>query len=113
MELIVLIVHIILAISLVGIIMIQKSEGGMGAIGGGGGGGSHNLMSGRAAANFLTKMTTLLAIGFMVTSVMLAVIANEASTSKSVIQKIEAEAEKDAAPATDKPAQAPQVPLEE
>ena len=63
MENIVLTIHLILALSLVGIVLLQRSEGG--GLGLGGGGGSDGIMSGRGAATALTKITWVLAIAFM------------------------------------------------
>ena len=54
---VILVIHLILAIALVGIVLLQRSEGGalgMGG-GGGGGGGMGGFMSGRAAADLLTR----------------------------------------------------------
>ncbi len=47
-----LVLHLMIAAALVGVVLIQRSEGGALGIGGGGGGG---FMSGRGAANFLTR----------------------------------------------------------
>ena len=57
METIVLVIHLILAIALVGVVLLQRSEGGGLGIGGGGGG----LMSVRGTANLLTRATGVLA----------------------------------------------------
>ena len=65
MENIVLTIHLILALALVGIVLLQRSEGG--GLGLGGGGGGDGIMSGRGAATALTKITWVLAIGFIIT----------------------------------------------
>ena len=83
---IILVIHLILAVSLVGVILLQRSEGGALGIGGGGGGGG--LMSGRAAGNLLTKTTGILATGFFVTSLSLALLANARSTGASPFEKL-------------------------
>ncbi len=54
MENVVLVIHLILALSLIGVVLLQRSEGGGLGIGGGGGGG---LMSARGAATALSKIT--------------------------------------------------------
>ena len=72
MSTILLVIHILLAIALVGVILIQRNEGGMGGLGGGGGGG---MMTGRSAANLLTRSTAIIAALFMVNSVLLAIVA--------------------------------------
>ncbi len=82
METILLVIHLILAIALVGVVLLQRSEGGGLGIGGGGGG----LMSVRGTANLLTRVTGVLAAGFMVTSLVLAIIAGHRSEPKSILQ---------------------------
>jgi len=64
MENVVLTIHLLLALSLIGVVLLQRSEGGGLGMGGGGGGGA---MSGRAAATALGKMTWILAAAFIVT----------------------------------------------
>ena len=74
MELIILIIHLFLAIALVGVILLQKSEGG--ALGIGGGGGMGGFLTARGAANLLTRTTAILATLFIITSLSLAIIAS-------------------------------------
>jgi preprotein translocase subunit SecG len=74
MELIVLIIHLFLAIALVGVILLQKSEGG--ALGIGGGGGMGGFLTARGAANLLTRTTAILATLFIITSLVLALMAS-------------------------------------
>jgi preprotein translocase subunit SecG len=75
MMIVILVVHVLLAISLIGVVLIQKSEGvGLG-LGGGGGGGMSGFMTGRSTANLLTRTTAILAGCFMVTSIVLAIMA--------------------------------------
>ena len=62
------IVHILIALSLIGVVLLQKSEGG--ALGMGGGGMS-GFMTGRTTANLLTRTTAILAAAFFVTSILL------------------------------------------
>jgi preprotein translocase subunit SecG len=69
---VVLAVHVIIAIFLVGLILTQKNEGGMGGLGGGASGGMAGFLSGRAQSNLLTKATKWLAVGFFCTSLFLA-----------------------------------------
>ena len=73
-----LVVHTLIALALVGVILLQRSEGGGLGIGGGTGGG---LMTARGAANLLTRSTTILATLFIVSSIVLAILA--ASTNKA------------------------------
>lgn len=72
---VILVIHLIIAIALVGTILLQRSEGGALGIGGGGGGGG-GLMTGRAAGNLLTRTTAILAACFFATSMLLAVMAD-------------------------------------
>jgi preprotein translocase subunit SecG len=85
MENVVLIVHLILALALIGAVLLQRSEGGGLGLGGGGGGG---LVSSRAAATALGKVTWLIAIAFIVTSLSLTIIAAQKSSGSSVLDQI-------------------------
>src|SRR5437868_15231831 len=76
------IVHILIAVSLVGMVLLQKSEGG--ALGMGGGGMS-GFMSGRSTANLLTRTTAILAAAFFVTSIALALLASAQRTPHSIV----------------------------
>lgn len=71
MATVVLIIHLVLAIFLIGVVLLQRSEGGALGIGGGGGG----LVSARGAATALSKLTWALAIGFICTSITLTILA--------------------------------------
>ncbi|MEO3430084.1 preprotein translocase subunit SecG [Pelagibius sp. CAU 1746] len=72
-----LVVHILLALALIGVVLLQRSEGGGLGIGGGGGGGGGmgGFLTGRGTANLLTRTTAILAAGFMATSVLLTILA--------------------------------------
>lgn len=83
MQVILLIVHLVIAISLVGVILLQRSEGGALGIGGGGGG----MMSARGAANLLTRVTTGLAVAFLATSMTLAILASNRDTDQSILDE--------------------------
>jgi preprotein translocase subunit SecG len=72
MTTVVLVVHLMIAAALIGVILLQKSEGG--ALGMGGGGMS-GFMTGRSTANLLTRTTAILAAAFFVTSLTLAYLA--------------------------------------
>ncbi|WP_227267402.1 preprotein translocase subunit SecG [Roseobacter weihaiensis] len=85
MENVVLIIHLILALSLIAVVLLQRSEGGGLGMGGGGGGGA---MTGRAAATALGKLTWLLAIAFICTSMTLTIFAAENASGSSVIDRL-------------------------
>lgn len=84
---IILVIHLLIAIALVGVILLQRSEGGALGIGGSGGSGG-GLMSGRAAGNLLTRTTAILATSFFVTSLGLAIIANNRSSGGSPFDSV-------------------------
>ena len=85
MENVVLVIHLILALSLIGIVLIQRSEGGGLGIGGGGGGAGR---SGRPASTPMAKVTWFFAIGFVITSISLTIIAAQDANSNSVIDRL-------------------------
>ncbi|MDP2739157.1 MAG: preprotein translocase subunit SecG [Pseudorhodobacter sp.] len=85
MENVILTIHLILALLLIGVVLLQRSEGGGLGMGSGGGGGA---MSGRAAASALTRLTWIFAIAFIITSVALTLLAAKNSTGSSVIDQI-------------------------
>jgi len=88
MEQILLVIHVMIAIAMVITVLLQRSEGGALGIGGGGGGGAGGgLMTGRGAANLLTRSTAILATGFFVTSILLAVMAGAGKAPTSVIDQ--------------------------
>jgi len=72
MQTVLLVIHLMLAIALIGTVLLQKSEGG--ALGMGGGGMS-GFMTGRSTANLLTRTTAIIAGLFFLTSVLLVVLA--------------------------------------
>lgn len=80
-----LVVQIIIAVALVGVILIQRNSGD-GLSGLGGGGGANSLLSGRASANILTRITAILAAAFMINSLAMATII---SRSAGVVDGIE------------------------
>ena len=81
MQNIVLIIHLILSLSLIGIVLMQRSEGGGLGIGGGGGN------SGRPPAGPLAKVTWVLAAGFIITSISLVIISARDAGSDSVLER--------------------------
>ncbi|HEY2030821.1 MAG TPA: preprotein translocase subunit SecG [Myxococcales bacterium] len=78
-------VHVIVSVFLIFVILLQPAKSdGMGAVGGGGGGGnSSSVFGGRGSVTFLSKVTTVCAVIFMVTSLTL---AWRSSHSSSVLQ---------------------------
>jgi preprotein translocase subunit SecG len=84
MIILLLAIHIMVAVALIGVVLLQKSEGG--ALGMGGGGMS-GFMTGRSTANLLTRATAILAAAFMTTSVLLVVLHNRARAPVSIIDQ--------------------------
>lgn len=102
-----LVVHALIALALVTVILLQRSEGGGLGIGGGTGGG---MVSVRGAANLLTRATTVLAVMFIGTSILLAVLAAGTSKPRAVDTSLAAEGAPIAAPLDDAPPAAPVLP---
>ena len=87
MENFILILNIVLAILLIGVILLQRSEGGALGLGIS----QDNFISSRSAGSFLTKTTAILAALFIITSISLTIISKEEFSSKSVLEKVEEE----------------------
>ena len=98
MQTVLLVIHLLIAVGLVGAILIQRSEGGALGMGGGGGSGG-GFMTGRAAADLLTRTTAILATGFFLTSLALAILASQKGESKSILDQAPAPATQPAQPA--------------
>lgn len=72
--------HVIICVLLVITVLLQFGKGAeMGAIMGGGGGASQAVFSSSAKGNFMTKLTSILAIGFMVNSIVLTTMKSRAA----------------------------------
>jgi len=84
MENVVLVIHLILALSLIGTVLMQRSEGGGLGIGGGGGGAGAS----RPATSPVAKFTWILAIGFICTSIALTIIAAQNAAGSSVADSL-------------------------
>jgi preprotein translocase subunit SecG len=87
-----LIVHIVLAVLMIGLVLLQKSEGGALGMGGGPGG----FMSTRGTANLLTRTTAILAALFFASTLGLAVIFKGGQAPKSLLDNLKAEPTKEA-----------------
>jgi preprotein translocase subunit SecG len=114
-----IVVQAIIAAALVGVILMQRSEGG-----GLGGGSPAGLMSARGAADFLTRTTAILATGFVVLSITLAFVAARQGGPTQInetLEKTSPAAKTDVVPGTTAPAadkaapaadKGPEVPLD-
>ena len=79
-----LVVHLFIAITLVAVVLLQRSEGGGLGIGGGTMGG---LMTTRGSANLLTRVTAVLAACFMATSILLAILSGSTQPKRSIMDQ--------------------------
>jgi preprotein translocase subunit SecG len=115
MTTVLLVIHILLALALIGVVLLQRSEGGglgIGGGGGGGGGGMGGFLTGRGTANLLTRTTAILAAGFMVTSITLTLLAG-GGEPRSIIDRLPGEASSPEAPAPEPAAPSePSVPTQ-
>ncbi len=84
-----LVIHIFLALGLTVTVLLQRSEGGALGIGGGQGGG---MMTGRAQASMLTRITAVLATLFMVNCLVLAILAGATKQPRSIFDAMPATA---------------------
>ena len=89
MENIILFLNVILAIILVLIILLQKSEGGALGLGSS----QDSFISSRSTGSFLTKATAIVATLFIITSISLTIMSKDEFSSTSVLEKIEEENE--------------------
>ena len=85
MENLILVLNIILAIILVIVILLQKSEGGALGIGAS----QESFITSRSAGNILTKITAIIATLFIITSISLTIMAQKEISSTSVLEKVE------------------------
>ena len=87
MENFILVLNIILAVLLIAIILLQRSEGGALGLGVS----QDNFISSRSASSFLTKTTAIIATLFIMTSISLTIISKQEISSTSVLEKVEEE----------------------
>ncbi len=86
---VILTIHTLIVLGLIVVVLLQRSDGGALGLGGGGGGG---FMSGRGAANALTRTTSILAALFFATSLGLAIYAGAGEDEDAVIEGLTGEA---------------------
>src|SRR5579871_4404717 len=82
MQSVLIVIHILIVIALVGVVLLQRSEGG--ALGTGG---SSNFMTGRGQANALSRATAILGALFFVLSLLMSIIAGWSRAPHSILQK--------------------------
>ena len=92
---ILLVVHVVIAVLLIAVILLQKNSAD--ALAGLGGGNNMGVVSARGAANFMTRMTVILAIAFMGNSLVLANLSNKSAVhkdEKGLAEKLQEDAKK-------------------
>src|SRR5215213_889036 len=87
MQTVLIIVRLIIVLALIGVVLLQRSEGGGMGLGGSGGGGVSGFMTGRGQANALTRATAVLAGLFFVTSIALGVMAHRGRAPSSIFDR--------------------------
>ena len=85
MQHVIIVIHLMLVLALIGVVLLQRSEGGGLGIGGGGGGGGGGFMSSRGTANVLTRATAILAGLFFCTSLILSILAGYSRKPASIL----------------------------
>jgi len=85
MQTVLIVIHLMIVLALVGVVLIQRSEGGGLGIGGGSG-----FMSARGTANALTRTTAILATLFFITSLGLGILARYESKPTDILDRIPA-----------------------
>lgn len=93
METLLIVIHLLIVIALVGVVLMQRSEGGGLGIGGGSG-----FMTARGAANALTRTTAILAAAFFATSLALALLSRYGERPIDILDRLPAQ--QGGAPAT-------------
>jgi len=83
MQTVLIVIHLMIVLALVGVVLIQRSEGGGLGIGGGSG-----FMSARGAANALTRTTAILAAAFFITSLALGILARYGDSPTDILDRI-------------------------
>lgn len=84
MQTVLIVIHLMVVLALIGVVLIQRSEGGGLGIGGGGGGG---FFTARGTANVLTRATAILAALFFITSLSLTVLAGWGRTPPALLNQ--------------------------
>jgi len=82
LQTVIIVIHLVIVLALICVVLLQRSEGGLGL---GGGGGVSGFMTGRGQKNALTRTTAILAAGFFATSLLLTILAGHGSAPKSIL----------------------------
>ncbi len=82
MQTVVIVIHLMIVLAMIGLVLLQKSEGGGLGMGGSGGGG---FLSSRGTSNVLTRSTAILAATFFATSLFLSILASLDRKPRSIL----------------------------
>lgn len=85
MESVILVIHLIVALSIIAVVLVQPAESG-GFLGNSGS--MSNMMAPRRSGDVLTRMTTILVGIFFLTSLSLAIIAERRGAEKSILDVV-------------------------
>ncbi|MEZ6000678.1 preprotein translocase subunit SecG [Hyphomonas sp.] len=110
MQNVILVIHILACLVMIGLVLVQKSEGGGLGIGGGGGG-TNSLLSGRGAAGAVVRSTIIFGAIFFITSLALTTLANREGDNRSDIERVLAPEDSAPAPGTPTDLFDPSAPL--
>lgn len=88
MQTVIIVIHLMVVLALVGVVLLQRSEGGGLGIGGGSG-----FMTARGAANALTRTTAILAVAFFATSLALSIIARYSARPTDILDRVPGQTE--------------------
>ncbi|WP_223479342.1 preprotein translocase subunit SecG [Oricola indica] len=92
MQTVLIVIHLMIVVALVGVVLLQRSEGGALGMGGGGNGG---FMSARGAADTLTRTTSILAAAFFATSIALGLLARYGENPTDILDRVPAQIQQD------------------
>ncbi|ETX05059.1 MAG: preprotein translocase subunit SecG [Candidatus Entotheonella gemina] len=106
MNIIVVVLHTLVALTLIAVVLLQVGKGGSIGAAFGGGGSSQTLFGSRGPATFLSRLTTAAAAVFMITSLALAYLSSSARQSSSITDQVPAGIEQQV-PASDATQEAP------
>ncbi len=83
MQTVLIVIHLMIVLAMVGVVLLQRSEGGGLGIGGGSG-----FMTARGAANALTRTTSILVAGFFATSLLLSILARYGERPTDILDRV-------------------------
>ena len=84
MQTVLIVIHLMIVSAMIGLVLLQKSEGGGLGMGGGGGG----FLTSRGTSNVLTRTTAILAAIFFATSLLLSILASVERKPRSILQGV-------------------------